>query len=132
MCPLVTALQESDRGRPTATSRGLAREVLTRWQGQQSSLNGHWLTLIFSSRAVSQGLMSSAGQKARADSMLLLDRSVILLFPFPAVGLGFCENTVGSMEVVEPPLCVTGTLPHSLRGPVVKDINSSCSKTLRY
>ena len=47
MCPLVSALQESDRGRPTATSWELAREVLTQWQGQQSSLNDHLLTLIF-------------------------------------------------------------------------------------
>ena len=76
--------------------------------------------------------MSSAGQKARAESMLLLDRSVILPFPLPAVGLGTCEDAVGSMEVVEPPLCVTGTLPHSLRGPVVGTMDSLYFKTLRY
>lgn len=60
--------------------------------------------------------MTRAGQKARADSILLLDRNVILPFPLPAVGLGPCEDSVGSMEVVEPPLCVTGTLPRSLMG----------------
>ena len=60
--------------------------------------------------------MTHAGQKARADSILLLDRSAILLFPLPAVGLGPCEDAVGSMEVVEPPLCVMGALPCSLVG----------------
>lgn len=76
--------------------------------------------------------MTSTGQKARAESTLLLDRSVILLFPLAAVGLGACEDPVGSMEVVEPPLPVTGSLPRSLMGTVVGDINSSCSKILRY
>ena len=75
--------------------------------------------------------MTSTGQKARAVSTLLLDRSVILPFPLPAVGLGACEDPVGSMQVVEPTLCVTGSLPRSLMGTVVGDINSSCSKTLR-
>ena len=60
--------------------------------------------------------MICAGQKARAESTLLLDRSMISPFPLPAVGLGPCEDAVGSMEVVEPPLCVTGTLSRSLMG----------------
>ena len=41
MCPVATALQESDQERPNAASWGLAREVLSWWQGQQSSLNDH-------------------------------------------------------------------------------------------
>ena len=41
MCPVATALQENDQGRPNAASWGLAREVLSWWQGQQSSLNDH-------------------------------------------------------------------------------------------
>ena len=41
---------------------------------------------------------------------------MILQSPLPAVGLGACEDAVGSMVVVEPPLCVTGTVPRSLMG----------------
>lgn len=75
--------------------------------------------------------MSSAGQK-QEQRALLLDRSVILRFPLPAVGLGTCEDAVGSMDVVELHRGVTGTLPHSLMGTCGGGINSSCSKTLRY